>query len=71
MDEETFNLTIRRFLKKFGITAQREIEKAVRAGLDEGRLRGDEHIGVRAILVLDGVGEEVLVEGEIALAGRD
>lgn len=71
MDEETFNLTIRKFLKTFGVTAQREIEKSVRAALEDGRLRGDERIGVRATLVLDGVGEEVLVEGEIALEGRD
>jgi hypothetical protein len=71
MDEEVFNLTIRRFLKTFGVTAQREIEKAVRGALEEGRLRGDERIGVRATLVLDGVGQEVLVDGEIALAERD
>ena len=71
MDEEVFNLTIRRFMKTFGVTAQREIEKAVRGALEEGRLRGDERIGVRATLVLDGVGQEVLVDGEIALAERD
>jgi hypothetical protein len=69
MDEETFNLTIRRFLKTFGVTAQREIEKAVREAVADGRLHGDERLGVRATLMLDRVGSEVVVEGEIALQG--
>ena len=69
MDEETFNQTIRRFLKTFGVTAQREIEKAVREAVADGRLHGDERLGVRATLMLDRVGSEVVVEGEIALQG--
>lgn len=69
MNEETFNLSTRKFLKTFGVTAQREIEKAVRDALAAGRLRGDEQLPVRATLTIDGVGEDVLVEGEIALEG--
>ena len=39
MNEDVFNTTIRKFLKTLGVTAQREIEKAVRAALADGRLR--------------------------------
>src|SRR3954452_22781153 len=52
MDEEVFNLDLRKFLKKFGVTAQREIEKAVQNGLERGDLRGDETIHVEATLSL-------------------
>ena len=39
MDEETLNIQIRKFLKKVGITSQREIEKNVRQRLEEGSLK--------------------------------
>ena len=39
MDEETFNMSVRKFLKKLGVTAQREIELAVREQLEAGELR--------------------------------
>lgn len=67
MDEEVFNLEIRKFLKKFGITAQREIERAVRRGIEAGTLSGTETLQVRARLEIDGLAPEVLVEGTIGL----
>jgi hypothetical protein len=67
MNEEVFNLELRQFLKKFGITAQREIEKQVRSALEEGRLRGSETIRVQARLTLDGLSPDILVEGAISL----
>ncbi len=69
MDEEVFNLELRRFLKRFGITSQREIEKAVEAALESGRLSGHEVLPVRATLTIPGVLEDVHIDGEIALAG--
>ena len=39
MDEDAFNMSVRKFLKKLGVTAQREIELAVREQLEAGRLR--------------------------------
>src|SRR5215208_6299219 len=42
VDEETFNLSVRKFLKTLGVTAQREIELGVREQLRTGALRGDE-----------------------------
>ncbi len=67
MDEEVFNLELRRFLKKFGITAQREIERAVREALEAGTLEGGETLGVHARLELDGLAPEIRVDGSIAL----
>jgi hypothetical protein len=68
MNEDVFNLGVRKFLKQFGVTAQREIEKAVDAALRTGTLRGDETLKARATLVIDGVGADIRVDGEIALA---
>jgi ribosomal protein L1 len=68
MDEEVFNLEIRKFLKKFGITAQREIERAVRRGIEAGTLSGSETLRVHVKLEIDGVAPAVLVEGTIGLS---
>jgi hypothetical protein len=67
MNEEVFNLDVRKFLKKFGVTAQREIEKLVDRGITSGALRGNETLTVRATLVVEGVEGEFVVDGEIAL----
>ena len=40
MNEDVLNSSIRKFLKTLGVTAQREIEKAVRKGLADGKSRG-------------------------------
>ncbi|HEX3278846.1 MAG TPA: DUF6494 family protein [Thermoleophilaceae bacterium] len=69
MDEEAFNLSVRKFLKQLGITAQREIEKGVRDGVEDGRLSGDDRLRARATVRVDGLDEEIVVEGEIALDG--
>ncbi len=55
MNEEVFNLEIRRFLKRFGVTAQREIETAVRQALGAGKLSGNETLKVRARLEIEGL----------------
>ena len=68
MNQDTFNLSVRTFLKQFGVTAQREIEHAVDRGLADGTLRGDEALPVRATLVLDRVLRDFHIEGTITLA---
>lgn len=70
MDEERFNLDVRRFLKRFGITAQREIEKAVRAAVEQGQLSGTETLSVSATLRLDGLAADINIDGRIALEGE-
>ena len=68
MNEEAFNLSIRKFLKHFGVTAQREIEQAVRRGLEDGSLRDDRALPVRATLELDGIVHDFHIDGEIIIA---
>ncbi len=68
MDEETFNLSVRRFLKRVGVTSQREIELGVRERLESGGLQGDETLPARATVTVQGVEREILIEGEIKLS---
>jgi hypothetical protein len=67
MNEDKFNTSIRQFLKEVGVTSQREIEKAVRDAMAHGRLKGSEHLQVRAVLTLGGVNLVHTVEGMIQL----
>lgn len=68
LDEEVFNLELRKFLKRFGVTAQREIERAVRNALAAGALRGDERLHLQARVTIGGLAGDIQVEGEVALA---
>jgi hypothetical protein len=68
MDEERFNLSLRKLLKQFGVTAQREVEKAVDAGRASGALRGGQRLRARATMVVEGLPTDIVVEGEIDLA---
>lgn len=67
MDEEVFNMSVRRFLKKLGVTAQREIELAVREDLDSGDLQGDETLDATATITVAGLSRDVVVTGQISL----
>jgi ribosomal protein L1 len=69
VNEDKFNLEMRKFLKKVGITSQREIEKAVRDALEQGRLKGDESIKVTATLTIPELDTVETIEGRIELAG--
>jgi ribosomal protein L1 len=67
MNEDALNLSMRKFLKKVGVTSQREIEQAVRAALESGRLKGNETLPARVMLKVDGIGLEVEIKGDIGL----
>ncbi len=67
MNEDVFNLEIRKLLKKVGITSQREIERSVREALDAGRLKGNETLKASVTLELTDLGVKHTIEGEIAL----
>ena len=67
MNEETFNLQIRKFLKKVGVTSQREIEKAVRDAMASGTLSGDEKVQASVTLRLPELGVELDIDDRIAL----
>ena len=68
MDEEVFNLSVRRFLKRLGVTAQREIELAVRERLAAGELEEEEALPARATVTVRGLPQEIVVTGEIELS---
>jgi hypothetical protein len=68
MNEEVFNLEMRKFLKRFGVTAQQEIERSVRGAVQRGTLKGAEVLKVSATLTIPGVLPEFRIDGEIALA---
>jgi hypothetical protein len=68
VDEEVFNMSVRRFLKQLGVTAQREIELAVREHLDGGDLQGDETLDATATISVAGLSRDVVVTGRISLA---
>jgi len=67
MNEDVFNMEIRKFLKKVGVTAQREIEAAVRQALAAGKLKGAETLRADVTLTLSGTGLACKIDGEIAL----
>ena len=68
MDEEAFNMSVRKFLKKLGVTAQREIELAVREQMDAGDLKGDETLEAKATVTVRGLTRDVVVTGPITLS---
>jgi Family of unknown function (DUF6494) len=67
MNNDVFNLEIRKFLKQFGVTAQREIEQAVAIGHASGTLEGNETLKARAVLTIEGLGTLATIDGEIRL----
>lgn len=67
MDEERFNLSLRKLLKQFGVTAQREVEKAVDAARTSGALAGRDALNARATMVIEGLPTDIVVEGRIEL----
>jgi len=67
MNEDSFNNSLRSFLKKVGITSQREIEKAVRDAMSSGRLKGNEKLPAKMVLTIAGVSLTHEISGEIEL----
>ena len=68
MDENNFNMAIRKYLKKVGVTSQREIEQAVKNGVDGGTLLGSEILHARMRLQIDEIDLDLTIEGDIGLA---
>ncbi|MDH4093656.1 MAG: DUF6494 family protein [Betaproteobacteria bacterium] len=67
MDQESFNLSIRKFLKMVGVNSQREIEQAVQKALDARRLTGEETLAAKVTLEIPSLGVRVPFDGEIRL----
>ena len=67
MNEDVFNMSIRKFLKKVGVTSQREIEHAVLEALGDGKIAGDATLKARVVLTIDGIDLATPIEGNIDL----
>lgn len=67
MNEETFNLSVRRFLKAFGLQGQHEIEQAVANALARGAITGSETLPGKITLECPGLSLHFECKGEIAL----
>lgn len=67
MNEEALNTSVRKFLKKVGVTAQREIEKAVHDAVASGRLKGGEAMTAKASISLSTINLAFEVDGVIEL----
>ncbi len=67
MDEDRFNMSVRKFLKVVGVTSQREIEGAVRRALEEGHLQGVGKVKAKVVLTIEEVGLSHEVEDEIEI----
>lgn len=67
MNEDVFNMEVRKFLKKVGVTSQREIEQAVRSALASGTLSGKGKLKARVLLTVEEVGLKYEIDGKLAL----
>jgi len=67
MNEDRFNMEVRKFLKVVGVTSQREIENAVRAAVAAGKVKPDGTLQAKMTLRLPEIGLEHEIDGTIAL----
>jgi hypothetical protein len=65
MDEDRFNMAIRKFLKTVGVTAQREIEIAVRAAATAGKLKSGTALEAKVVLTMPEIGLRHEIDGAI------
>ena len=67
MDEDRFNMDLRKFLKVVGVTSQREIETAVRDALAAGKVKGNAKLKAKVVLTIAAINLTHEVDGDIAL----
>lgn len=67
MNPETFNMSIRKFLKSVGVQSQREIEDAVEKAMAAGRLKGTETLPAKMTLTIEGLALSVSIDGRVSL----
>jgi Family of unknown function (DUF6494) len=67
VDEEAFNLSVRRFLKMVGVNSQRHIEQAVAKAMGDGSIGGTESFPAKMTLEVAGLKLRVAFDGEIQL----
>ena len=67
MNDDVLNMSLRKFLKKVGVTGQREIENAIKEALASSRLKGTEKLPAEVRLTIPAAGLDVVIDGEIEL----
>ena len=67
MNEDVLNTSVRRFLKTVGVTSQREIEKAVRTAVANGKLKGNEALPAKMTLTVGGINLTHIIDDNIEL----
>ena len=67
MNDEAFNMSIRKFLKTVGVNSQLAIEKAVRKAIEDGTLKGNESLPAHMTLSVGKLGLNVKFDGELRL----
>ena len=67
MNEDMLNTSVRKFLKTVGVTSQREIEKAVRAAVAAGRLKGNEKLPAKMTLSVGRIDLSLVIDGSVDL----
>jgi hypothetical protein len=67
MNEEAFNMSIRKFLKSVGVRSQSEIERAVAKAIADGTLKSRDGLPARMQLTIDAIGLDITLDGEIRL----
>ena len=67
MNPDVLNMEIRKFLKRVGVTSQREIEKAIEAALNDGKIEGNEKLNVAMTLQIEKLDITHVINDEIAL----
>ena len=65
MDEEVFNIQVRKFLKNVGITSQRKIEDKVRENVETSKITTSKKIKISAQLFSEDLNLDEKIEGEI------
>jgi hypothetical protein len=67
MDQDAFNMSIRKFLKMVGVSSQHEMEQAVQKAMQSGKLKGSEAVPVKMTLEIPSLGVKVPFDGEMRL----
>ncbi|MGR8998302.1 MAG: DUF6494 family protein [Gammaproteobacteria bacterium] len=67
MNEDTLNMEVRKYLKKVGVTSQREIEHAIQKAIESKMISGTESLEVKMTLNVPAIGLNYSIEGDIAL----
>ncbi|TNG01315.1 MAG: hypothetical protein EP297_02590 [Gammaproteobacteria bacterium] len=67
MNEDALNMSVRKFLKKVGVSSQREIEKAINEAVKDGRISDNTVHKVQMTLDLGGLSEPFVIQGDIQI----